>query len=124
MQQEPHQGAPAVHGGERAEPTENTRDAQRVGRPVDVVGLFAPWAGPEERAFRLRIHKAQTIAAKRATFERNSRARVLYYEAASLALGWAYRRVENISDLERILWALCQLFMAASHIARVEGPDA
>jgi hypothetical protein len=89
--------------------------------PVEV---FAPWAGPEERALRLRIHKAQTIAAKRASFiERNARARNLYYDASSLALAWVFRRVDDIGDLERILWALNQMFMAASHIAIVEGPD-
>jgi len=89
--------------------------------PVDV---FAPWAGAEERALRLRIHKAQTIAAARAASERNGRARALYYEAGSLAHGWVFRRVEDIGDLERILWALNQLFLAAGHIAVVEGPDA
>jgi hypothetical protein len=89
--------------------------------PVDV---FAPWAGAEEKSLRLRINKAQTIAARRAASERNGRARTLYYEAGSLAHCWVFRRVEDLGDLERILWALNQLFMAAGHVAVVEGPDA
>ena len=92
--------------------------------PLTAVDVFAPWAGEEERALRLRIHKAQTIAARRAAAERNGRAQALYFQAAGLALAWVFRRVEDIGDLERILWALNQLFMAADHIAVVEGPDA
>lgn len=92
-------------------------------KSITAVDVFAPWAGAEERALRLRIHKAQTIAAARASRERNWRARTLYFEAASLALAWVFRRVADLGDLERILWALNQLFMAAGHIAQVEGCD-
>lgn len=92
-------------------------------QPLTTVDVFAPWAGEKERALRLRIHKAQAISAGRAATERNSRARTVYYEAASLALAWVFRRVEDTGDLDRILWALNQLFMAAGHIATVEGPD-
>jgi hypothetical protein len=92
--------------------------------PIDAVAVFAPWAGPEERALRVRIHKAQTIALKRAALERNSRARSLYYVAAELAAAWVYHRVDDVGLLQRVLWALCQMFMAAGHIVVVEGADA
>lgn len=88
--------------------------------PVDV---FAPWAGDEERILRLRILKALNIASRRAPIERNRRARNTYYDMAELAHGWVYRRVSDIGDLERILWSLNYMFMAAGHIAVMEGPD-
>lgn len=91
---------------------------------LTAMDVFAPWADAPERALRLRIHKAQTIAAARAAQERNGRARAIYYDAASLGLAWVFRRVDDLGDLERILYALNQLFMAAGHIAVVEGPDA
>jgi hypothetical protein len=92
--------------------------------PIDAVAVFAPWAGAEERALRVRIHKAQTIALKRAALERNGRGRSLYYVAAELAAAWVYQRVDDRALLERVLWALCQIFMAAGHIVVVEGADA
>jgi hypothetical protein len=95
-----------------------------TGQELTAVDTFAPWATGEERALRLRIHKAQNIAARRAAIERNGRARGLYHDAAALALFWVFRRVTDLGDLERILWALNQMFMAAGHIAAVEGPDA
>jgi len=88
--------------------------------PVDV---FAPWARDDERALRLRLHRAQTIALRRAAQEGNGTARTLYYEAAALAARWVFQRVEDNQALERILCALNQLFMACSHIVIVEGPD-
>jgi hypothetical protein len=89
--------------------------------PVDV---FAPWAGEKERALRLRIHKAQSVAAARAAREPNSRVRALYYLAAELALDWVFHRVDDLGDLERILRALAQLFIAADNIFQLEGDGA
>lgn len=91
---------------------------------LTAVQVFAPWAGDEERALRLRIHRAQTIAAARAVREMNARARTQYFEAASLATAWIFRRVADLGDLERILRALNQMFCAADNIAQVEGSDA
>jgi hypothetical protein len=90
---------------------------------IDPVEHFAPWAGDRERDFRLRIHKAQTIALKRAGFCEQRRARDLYYTAAELAAAWVFQRVDDVDVLERILWALSQIFLAASHIQVVEAPD-
>jgi hypothetical protein len=92
--------------------------------PLSPVDVFAPWAGVEERALRLRIHRAQTIASARASHELNARARTLYYEAGSLATAWVFHRVDDLGDVERILRALNQLFLAADNVAQVEGADA
>lgn len=82
-----------------------------------------PWAGEREHGFRLRILKAETIALKRASLTKQRRARALYYVGAELAAAWIERRVDDVDVLERVLWALSQLFMAAGHIVVVEPPD-
>lgn len=94
-----------------------------AGPQIDAVTHFAPWAVGEERQIRRRIRRAQTIAAARAVRERNGSARMLYFETADLATAWVFRRVDDLGDLERILRALNQLFLAADNIAQVEGPD-
>ncbi|HUE80290.1 MAG TPA: hypothetical protein VMN38_11760 [Sphingomicrobium sp.] len=93
-------------------------------QPLDAVGQFAPWAGDEERALRVRIHRALTGAIARATRERNGRSRALYYVAAEVGQAWVFRRVDDCADLERVIRALCQLFMAADNVFQLEGPDA
>lgn len=90
---------------------------------LHAVDVFAPWATDEERRLRRRIHNAGTIATARATREPNGSARSLYYTAAELAYRWVFRRVEKAGDLERILWGLNQIFLAADHVIQVEGPD-
>lgn len=84
---------------------------------------FAPWAGERERAFRLRIREAQTIALKRGSFVKQRRARELYYIAAEIAAAWQFQRVDDVEVLERVLWALSAIFMAASHIRVIEPAD-
>jgi hypothetical protein len=91
---------------------------------LTAVDVFAPWAGEQERALRLQIHKAQSIAAAKAARVSNSRARELYSLAADLGVTWVFRRVEDMDDLNRVLRALCQLFMAADNIFQLEGSDA
>ena len=81
------------------------------------------WAGARERGFRERLKNALRIALKRANSTPERRARELYYVAADLAAAWVDRRVDDIGDLERILCALSQIFLAASHIVVVEAPD-
>lgn len=90
---------------------------------LNAVDVFAPWADQQERELRLRIHRAQTTALKRAAVERNGTARALYYEASALAARWVFTRVRDVECLERVLWALSQIFMACSHIVIVEAPD-
>jgi hypothetical protein len=84
------------------------------------VKTFAPWASDRERSLRVRIHKAQIVAMARASSEHNSLARDLYSIAAELALEWVFRRVEDVELLERVLRALCQLFLAADNILQVD----
>lgn len=88
--------------------------------PVDV---FAPWAGDEERALRLRIHRARDAAQARAARSKNGKAREVYWVAGLFAGDWVFRRVEELGDLERVLRGLSQLFMAADNIFQLEGPD-
>jgi hypothetical protein len=84
------------------------------------IDVFAPWAGGEERALRIRIHKAQIVAAARATSETNRTARDIYAIAAEVAQSWVFRRVDDISLIERVCRALCQLFLAADNIVQVD----
>lgn len=92
-------------------------------QPLDAVAHHAPWAVGEERQLRLRLHRAQVISTARAARERNGRARALYFEAAGLAIAWVFRRVEDLDDLERILRALNQIFVACDNIVQTEGRD-
>lgn len=90
--------------------------------PADAVALFAPWANDTERALRLRIHKARDIATARASRSTHRRARLIYSVASELASEWVFRRA-NMEDLEQVLRALSQSFLAAGNIQTVEAPD-
>lgn len=87
---------------------------------LTAIDVFAPWATGEERRLRLRLHKAQTVALARAAREQFQQARWLYYLAGEVASAWVFRRVEDEASLERILWGLNQLFLAADHFRQAE----
>jgi muconolactone delta-isomerase len=87
--------------------------------PVDI---FAPWAGVEERALRVRMHRARDAAQARATRSRHGRARTLYWIAAQLASDWVFQRAQS-EDLNDILATLSYLFLACGKIERVEAHD-
>jgi len=91
-------------------------------RPIDAIAHHMPGAVGRERNFRLRMYRAQAIAIARATHEKNGRARTLYYEASALATAWLFRRAD-LDDLERILRALNQIFIAADNIVQAERFD-
>lgn len=116
----PHaQGAGPVSLGSESDPsTPKTPKPQRLD-PVDV---FAPWAGEEERALRIRIHRARDVATARAGRSQHGRARTLYWLAAQLASDWVFTRAP-ITDLSEILAALTRLFLTAGMIERLEAPD-
>lgn len=86
-----------------------------------IIDTFAPWAGNEERALRLRIHRAQAVAVIRADRDPNPHARATYEIASDLALRWVFRRVDNLGDLERVILALAELFLAADNMTQVDA---
>jgi hypothetical protein len=90
---------------------------------LTAIDVFAPWATGAERQLRLRLHKAQTIAFARAAREEFREARWLYYLAGEVASAWVFRRVEDDASLERVLWGLNQLFLAADHFRQAEMTD-
>ena len=87
---------------------------------LDPVTVFAPWASDDERELRRRIHRAQTVAVARASREEHDDARYLYYLAGQVASEWLFRRVDR-GQLERVLWGLNQLFLAADHFRQAEA---
>lgn len=88
--------------------------------PVDV---FAPWAGEEERALRMRIHRARDLAQARATRSEHEQARSAYWLAAELAGEWVFKRASN-EALWDVLKGLTWLFLFAGMIIRLDAPDA
>ena len=120
MRQEPRAGAPVVHGSEPVESTRNLTATQR--NSVAAVTHFAPWAGDDERALRVRVHRARDIAQARACRSKHGRARSVYWIAAQMAGDWVFARAPN-DDLQCILETLSRLFLAAGAIERLEAPD-
>jgi hypothetical protein len=88
---------------------------------LDPVTVFAPWASDEERELRRRIHRAQSVALARASREDHGEARCLYYLVSQVASEWVFRRVDDRRQLERVLWGLNQLFLAADHFRQAEA---
>lgn len=84
--------------------------------------VFAPWAGEEERALRVRIHRARDVAQSRAVRSKHERARTIYWFAAQLAGDWVFTRAPN-DDLNEVLVALTHFFLAAGVVERLEAPD-
>jgi len=113
---------PAVEGEAGAQfPRElGHSTAQQTDAQLTPVDVFAPWSGPEERSLRLRLHKAQTVATAIAAREDNGDARSLYYHAGQVASAWVFRRVVDRAQLERVLWGVNQLFLAADHFRQAE----
>ena len=119
MQREPHEAAPGVHGGERAEPTAKPQQPQRLD-PIDV---FAPQAGEDEKALRRRIHRAHGAATARAQRSQHGRARTVYWITAQLAADWVFQQA-SVDELQEIISALARMFMVAAAFERLEAPDA
>ncbi len=92
-------------------------------QPIDPVGVFAPWAGEEEKALRVRIHKARDVAQARASRSKHGRARTFYWLAAQMASDWVFSRAPN-EDLADVLASLSRLFLVAGSVERLEAPDA
>ncbi len=90
--------------------------------PFDPISAFAPWAGPEERALRLRLHKARDIAQSRACRSKHGGARSLYWMAAQMAGDWVFARSAP-ETLKDVLQALCRLFEVAGAFERLEARD-
>lgn len=92
-------------------------------QPLDPVRVFAPWCGDEERALRVRIHRARDIAQARAARSKHCHARSLYWMSAQFAGDWVFTRAP-VADLNAILETLTRLFLAAGTIEQLEAPDA
>jgi hypothetical protein len=106
-----------VHGSERLSPTTDRAEKH----PVDV---FAPASVGEDRALRIRLHRARDTATARATYCKHSKARVIYWLAADLASDWVFRRGVPLADLQEVHATLVRMFMAACSIERLVAPDA
>lgn len=90
--------------------------------PLDAVSVFAPWAGPEERQLRVRIHKARDVAQARAGRSRHGRARSIYWIASQFSSDWVFQRAA-LDDLEEVINGLTWLFLFAGLVERLEAPD-
>ena len=117
MRQEPLKGAPVVHGSELREPTKNLPERQ-----LTAVDVFAPWAGDQERALRIRIHRARDVATARATRSRHGGARALLWQAAQIAAERVFAPAPE-DDLRETIGNLARLFLVAGWIERTEAPD-
>lgn len=109
-----------VHCGEQREPKLHQPAAQDG--PLDAVGVFAPWAGADERALRVRIHRARDSATARATRCKHGEARTLYWVAAQMASARVFARMPN-EELKDTIDNLARLFLVAGWIERTEAPD-
>lgn len=89
---------------------------------ITAADVFAPWAGPEERALRVRIHRARDVAQARASRSKHGRAKQVYWIAAQMAGDWVFCRTE-IDLLKDVLASLARLFLVAGSIERLETPD-
>jgi hypothetical protein len=110
-----------VHCGEQREPRPHHPRAQDA--PLDAVGVFAPWAGADERALRIRIHRARDSATARATRCKHGDARTIYWIAAQLASARVFARMPN-EELKETIDNLARLFLVAGWIERTDSPDA
>ena len=111
-------GSEVDPAGRRSDPKSSTPSAQ----PLDPVGKNTAWAGPEERALRLRMHKARDRAQARAVRTKHSRARAAYWLAAQFAGDWVFQRAP-IEDLEEVVKGLTWAFLLAGLFERLEDPD-
>jgi hypothetical protein len=90
---------------------------------LDAVAVFAPWAADDERALRLRIHRARDTATAKATRCKHGNARQLLWLAAQLAAERVFARMPN-EELKETIENLARLFLVAGWIERSEAPDA
>ena len=91
-------------------------------RAADAIAVFAPWAGPEDRPLRLRLHRAQASAQARASRSRHGNARTIYWLAAQLAGGRIFARLDA-AELRDAIDNMSRLFLVAGWIERTEAPD-
>lgn len=115
------EGSGVQLGGEQQEPTPITLEPQAIPTlEADPIGVFAPGAGPEERALRKRLHNAWTISSARASRSKSDTARALWWQVSLAASEWTFARSSN-ADLKDVADALARVFLAASAFERIEG---
>jgi hypothetical protein len=91
-------------------------------QPFDAISVFAPWCGDDERALRIRIHRARDAATARATRSKHGGARALFWQAAQIASARVFARISE-AELRETIDNLARLFLAAGWIERTERPD-
>jgi hypothetical protein len=91
--------------------------------PLDPITALMPWAGPEDKPFRLRLHRAGARATARATRSKHGKARVLFWTAADIAHERTFARAD-VDHLKDGIAAISYLFLAANIIERTEAADA
>ena len=92
------------------------------GGPLDPVAVFAPWAAGEERALRVRIHKARDKATALAMRSEHRNARHLYWLAVEVAGSRVFARVTE-DELRETLKAVSWAFLLAGWIEARDAPD-
>jgi hypothetical protein len=117
-------GAPICQlGGDNGEDSIGAQTRQPPFEPLSPIDFHLPCIGMQERALRVRIHKARDLSQARASRSKHGRARVLYWVAAQLSSDWVFARGATDDDLNEILAALSLLFIVAGKIERLEAPD-
>ena len=82
---------------------------------ADAVATFAPWSDANERALRIRIHRARDSATARATRCKHGNARQIYWLAAQLASARVFARMTD-AELMQTIENLARLFLVAGWI--------
>ena len=93
-----------------------------VHEPLDAVGVFAPWAAPDERALRLRIHRARDAAQARAIRSKHEGAQAVYWLAAQFAGRWVFQRA-SADQLQEVIKGVTWQFLFAGLLERMETSE-
>jgi hypothetical protein len=89
---------------------------------LDPISALMPWATPEEKPLRLRLHRAGATAVARATRSRHGKARVIFWLAADICRERTFARLD-IADLQESIEMIARLFVVANFIERAETED-
>ena len=88
---------------------------------AELVALFVPGADGEEKALRTRIHLARDRAQARAERMDSFEGSRICHLASAIASEWVFRRETGLDELNEVLAALSQLFLAAGKFDRLES---
>lgn len=95
-------------------------NARTASASADLVSLFVPTAGDEERTIRARIHFARDQAQARAERAASHESARIYTLAAAIASEWVFRAGASLTDLGEVVTSLQSLFLVAARFDRIE----